>query len=126
MPEVSRFHFLQKKKGAKSQRVGRRIVNQNVIREKLVTKNHVIDIATIEENVTESVTGIEKLTVTRIVNASAREKRRVTANQRVTEGVALNAQMKNERIRAKLKNPRANEVRRRKQLVNDTPVWVLV
>lgn len=101
-------------------------MNQNVIREKLVTKNHVIDIATIEENVTESVTGIEKLTVTRIVNASAREKRRVTANQRVTEGVALNAQMKNERIRAKLKNPRANEVRRRKQLVNDTPVWVLV
>ena len=96
-------------------------MNQNVIREKLVTKNRVIDIATIEENVT----GIEELTVTRIVNASVREKRRA-ANQRVTEGVALSAQMKNERIRAKLKKARANVVRRIKQLVNDTPVWILV
>jgi len=113
---------LQKKNGAKTRRVGRRIVNQNVIQEKLVTKNRVIDIATIEE----SVTGIEELTVKRIVNASAREKRHVIVNQRVTEGVTLSAQMKNERIKAKLKNARANVMRRRKQLVNDTPVWILV
>ena len=96
-------------------------MNRNVIREKLVTKNRVIDIATIEENVTE----IEKLTVTRIVNASAHERRRVTANQRVNERATLSQQMKNERIRAKLKNARVNQMRQRKQLENDTSIRLL-
>lgn len=96
-------------------------MNRNVIREKLVTKNRVIDIATIEENVTE----IEKLTVTRIVNASAHERRRVTANQRVKERATLSPQMKNERIRAKLKNARVNQMRQRKQLENDTSIRLL-
>ena len=96
-------------------------MNRNVIREKLVTKNRVIDIATIEENVTE----IEKLTVTRIVNASAHERRRVTANQRVKERATLSLQMKNERIRAKLKNARVNQMRQRKQLENDTSIRLL-
>ena len=96
-------------------------MNRNVIREKLVTKNRVIDIATIEENVTE----IEKLTVTRIVNASAHERRRVTANQRVKERATLSQQMKNERIRAKLKNARVNQMRQRKQLENDTSIRLL-
>lgn len=111
----------QKKKEAKTRRVGRRTVNRNVIREKPVTKNRVIDIATIEENVTE----IEKLTVTRIVNASAHERRRVTANQRVKERATLSPQMKNERIRAKLKNARVNQMRQRKQLENDTSIRLL-
>lgn len=111
----------QKKKGAKTRRVGRRTVNRNVIREELVTKNRVIDTATIEGNVTE----IEKLTVTRIVNASAHERRRVTANQRVKERVMLSPQMKNERIRAKLKNARVNLMRQRNQLENDSSIRLL-
>ena len=96
-------------------------MNRNVIREKVVTKNRVIDIATIEENVTE----IERLTVTRTVNASAHEKRRVTANQRVKERATLRPQMKNERIRAKLKNARVNLMRQRKQIENDTSIRLL-
>lgn len=95
-------------------------MNRNVTREKLVMKNRVIDIVTIVENVTESVTEIEEVTVTRIVNASARERRRVTANQRVTKGVTLSPQRKNERIRAKLKEASVTLMRRRKQLVNNT------
>ena len=97
-------------------------MNLIVIREKLVMKNRAIDIARTEESVTESVIEIVKVIVTRIVNASARERRRVTVNQRLTEGVKWSPQMKKERIKTKLKNARVTLTRHRKQLVNDTSV----
>lgn len=93
-------------------------MNLIVIREKLVMKNRAIDIARTEESVTESVIEIVKV----IVNASARERRCVTANQRLTEGVTWSPQMKKERIKTKLKNARVTLTRHRKQLVNDTSV----
>lgn len=94
---------MQKKIEARTRRAKINIVNRNVIQEKIVMKKREIDIVTIGENVTESVTEIEEVTVTGIVNGSARERTPVTANQRVREGGTLRPQRKNERIRPGLK-----------------------
>lgn len=92
-------------------------MSRNVIREGTAMKKREIDIVTV--TIGENVTEIEEVTVTEIVNASARGRRRVTASQRVTEGVTLGPQRKNERIRTRLIEVRAKQMRSRNLPVNN-------
>ena len=101
---------MQKKIEARTRKARRRVVTRNVTRERAATIKHASDIAMIGESVTEIVTEIEEVTVTGIVTANGRERRRVTANQRVTEVATLSQQRKNERTRIKLKEARMTQM----------------
>lgn len=95
----------------------RRIVKRNVKQERTVMINHAIDIVTIEENVTETVTEIDEAIVIEIVNVNVREKKRVSVTR-----TKLNPQKKNETIRKRLKPMKASPTKLRQQLLDEKSI----
>lgn len=95
----------------------RRIVKRNVKQERTVMINHAIDIVTIEENVTETVTEIDEAIVIEIVNVNVREKKRVSVTR-----TKLNPQKKNETVRKRLKPMKASPTKLRQQLLDEKSI----
>lgn len=95
----------------------RRIVKRNVKQERTVMINHAIDIVTIEESVTETVTEIDEAIVIEIVNVNVREKKRVSVTR-----TKLNPQKKNETIRKRLKPMKASPTKLRQQLLDEKSI----
>lgn len=91
-------------------------MKQNVKLERTVMINRAIDIVTIEESVTKTVTEIDEAIVIEIVNVIVHEKRRVSVTR-----TKLNSRKKNETSGKKLKPTKASPTKLRQQLVNEKP-----
>ena len=94
-------------------------MKQNVKVERTVMINHAIDIVTIEESVTETVTEIDEAIVIEIVNVIVREKRRVSVTRTRTK---VNSRKKNETSGKKLKPTKVSPTKLRQQLVNEKSI----
>lgn len=96
-------------------------MKQNVKVERTVMINRAIDIVTIEESVTETVTEIDEAIVIEIVNVIVREKRRVSVTR-----TKVNSRKKNETSGKKLKPTKVSPTKLRQQLVNEKNPSILV